>query len=321
MPSAEIGLSPREQESSQFVKHSSTKLPHISVCICTYKRADLLRRVLDGVRTQQTDGLFTYSIVVADNDSLQSGAPVAASFENSSVSIKYCFEPRQNIALARNKAVANAEGDFIAFIDDDEFPEPDWLLKLFNTCVEYKVDGVLGPVKRHFDQTPPAWIEKSQLYDRPIVSTGTVVDWQEARTGNVLFKREILPTVGEPFRPEFRAGEDQDFFRRMIETGRVFIWSADAAVYEVVPPARWKRGYMLRKALLRGATARLQPSCGPASIAKSMVAVPVYTFALPFMLLLGQHRFMTMLVSLFDHLGKLLALVGINPITEEYVSE
>ena len=37
--------------------------------------------------------------------------------------VKYCVEPRQNIALARNKALQNAEGDLIAFIDDDEFPD------------------------------------------------------------------------------------------------------------------------------------------------------------------------------------------------------
>jgi hypothetical protein len=124
-----------------------------------------------------------------------------------------------------------------------------------------------------------------------------------------------------PFRPQFRAGEDQDFFRRKIEQGNAFIWSADAVVYETVPPARWKRRYMLRKALLRGASARLQPSCDAASIAKSLVAVPLYAVALPFALLAGQHRFMTLLVSMFDHLGKLLALVGVNPVPEPYVAE
>lgn len=320
-PSASASPSIGEQNVLRSAREAMTSLPHISVCICTYKRPSLLKRLLDGLGCQETKSRFTYSIVVADNDHLQSGAAVVAEFASSSVPIKYCVEPRQNIALARNQAVANAEGDFIAFIDDDEFPEQDWLLTLFNACAAYKVDGVLGPVKPHFDQTPPLWIAKSHLFDRPVNATGTPVVWQEARTGNVLFKREILPAAGEPFRPEFRAGEDQDFFRRMIESGRAFIWAAEPVVYEVVPPARWKRGYMLRKALLRGATARLQPSCGPLSIAKSLIAVPVYTAALPFMLVLGHHRFMTLLVKLCDHLGKLLALFGINPITEQYVSE
>jgi succinoglycan biosynthesis protein ExoM len=295
---------------------------HISVCICTYKRPQFLKRLLQELGKQDTGGLFTYSIVVADNDHLQSAEPAISEFAaGSTTPIKYCVEPRQNIALARNKVIENANGDFVAFIDDDEFPGKTWLLRLFKTCEEYKVDGVLGPVRRHFDEEPPQWLVKSQLYERSINPTGSRVDWQDARTGNVLLKRQVFAAGEPPFRPEFRAGEDQDFFRRKIEQGYNFIWSADAVAYEVVPPARWARKYMLRKALLRGATARLQPSCGLLSIAKSLFAVLAYSLALPFAFLLGHHRFMTLLVKLFDHLGKVLAVMGINPVREQYVTD
>ncbi len=296
--------------------------PHISVCVCTYKRPQLLLRLLTELNRQETGGLFTYSIVVVDNDGAKSAEAVVAEIRLiSKVPVKYCVEPRQNIALARNKVVENAEGEFVAFIDDDEFPVPQWLLTLFTTCNRYNVDGVLGPVKRHFDEVPPAWIQKSRFYDRRVNPTGMRVHWHEARTGNVLLKRQMLFGEAAPFRPEFRAGEDQDFFRRKIEEGRVFIWSAEAEAFEVVPPARWKRTYLVRKALLRGATAGLRPNCGAANIAKSIVAIPVYVVALPFALLFGHHHFMTLLVKLCDHLGKLLILMGINLIREEYVTE
>jgi len=294
---------------------------HISVCVCCYKRPDLLKRLLASLDAQDTGGRFTYSIVVADNDHLKSSKPVVSEFSAAStVPIKYCVEPQRNIPLARNKAVENADGEFIAFIDDDEFPVKNWLLTLFDTCNQYHVDGVLGPVRRHFDEAPPRWLAKSNLYQRRINPTGTTVHWLEARTGNALVKKEVF-TAGEPaFRPEFRAREDEDFFRRKIEQGCSFVWSADAVAYEVVPPARWKRTYMLRKALFWGQSARLQPSCGPLNIAKSCIAVPVYTVALPLALLLGHHRFMTLLVKLFHHLGKLLGLLGIDPIREPYVT-
>jgi succinoglycan biosynthesis protein ExoM len=295
---------------------------HISVCVCTYRRPLLLKRLLQELNRQETGGLFTYSIVVADNDEAQSAQLVVEEVRSTmTVPVKYCVEPRQNIALARNKAVENAEGTFIAFIDDDEFPTQCWLLKLFNACREYNVDGVLGPVKRHFDEVPPAWIQKSRFYERPVHPTGMRVEWHEARTGNVLFKRQILAGDSCPFRPEFRAGEDQDFFRRRIGQGFVFIWSAEAEAFEVVPPSRWKRMYMLRKALLRGATAGLQPGGGFVGVAKSVIAVPVYALALPVALLVGHHHFMTLLVKLCDHLGKLLIWIGINPIREQYVTD
>lgn len=296
-------------------------LPHICVCVCTYMRPPALKRLLLKLVELDTGGSFTYSIVVVDNDQNRSAeSTVAEMRESHSVSLGYDVEPRRNIALARNRAVANASGDYLALIDDDEFPTPGWLLSLFRTCNEFGVDGVLGPVIRHFDETPPNWLKRSRIYDRSVVATGTNVYWKEARTGNVLLKKSVV--AGEPpFRPEFRAGEDEDFFRRKIEAGFTFIWSADAIVFETIPPARWKRSYVLRKAALQGATAALQPNCNAVNIAKSIVAVPLYTAILPFTLLLGQHRFMTLMVKLVNHSGKLLTLMGINPIHEEYVSE
>jgi succinoglycan biosynthesis protein ExoM len=88
-----------------------------------------------------------------------------------------------------------------------------------------------------------------------------------------------------------------------------------------VPPTRWDRNIMMRRALLRGATAVLHPTYGAKQIAKSVIAVPLYTVALPFAFLLGQHHFMKLLIPLCDHLGALLALVGMNPIREQYVTE
>jgi succinoglycan biosynthesis protein ExoM len=300
----------------------TTETKHISVCVCTYKRPEFLKRLLNALGEQETGGLFTYSIVVADNDRLQSGEAAVEEFRKShSVSIRYCVEARQNIALARNKAIENAEGDFAAFIDDDEFPAGNWLLNLFRACEQYQVDGVLGPVRRHFDETPPKWIVKGEFYERPIHPTGLPVRWSMGRTGNVLLRKTVFTPGEPPFRPEFRHGEDQDFFRRAIANGRRFIWCSDAIAYEVVPPVRWKRTFMLKKALLRGSTAALHPTLGAADILKSVVAVAAYTLALPFALILGQHRFMTLLVKLCDHLGKLLGLLGINPIREQYVTE
>jgi succinoglycan biosynthesis protein ExoM len=282
----------------------------------------MLRRLLNELSRQDTGGLFTFSIVVADNDEARSAEGTVEEFRaGHGIPIVYCVEPRRNIALARNKVVAHATGDYIAFIDDDEFPAPLWLQTLFIDCNGYKVDGVLGPVKRHFDQEPPAWFKKSSIYDRPVNPTGELVQWEDARTGNVLLRRTIIAGETNPFRPEFRAGEDQDFFRRKTEEGYKFIWSADAVVFETIPPARWKRRYILRKAALQGATAALQPNCGFVNIVKSVIAVPLYVAISPIVFLLGQHRFMALMVKICDHTGKLLMLMGINPIHEEYVSE
>jgi glycosyltransferase involved in cell wall biosynthesis len=313
-------LSPETPEISGL--SSRAKKSHVSVCTCTYKRPHLLARLLKELGDQDTGDLFTYSIVVVDNDHLRSAEPVVAEFAAASViPVLYCVEPEQNIALARNKAVENAHGDFVSFIDDDEFPTRNWLLTLFTACHEYGVDGVLGPVKPHFDERPPQWVVKGKFYERATYPTGYVIDGSKGRTGNVLLKKHVFSFSEQPFRPEFRAGEDQDFFTRMIEKGQRFIWCDEAVAYEVVPPIRWTRSYMLRRALLRGAIQPKTANFGALSIAKSVVAIPAYTAALPFALLLGHHRFMAILVRLFDHLGKIFTLAGINPVKEAYVTD
>ena len=292
----------------------------ISVCICTFKRPRLLKKLLVELGRQETAEEFKYSIVVADNDREESARSVADELAAElPVPIKYCVEPQQNIAMARNKAMANAHGEFIAFIDDDEFPPADWLLTVFRACNEQQADGVLGPVWPQFEHEPSLWLIKGRFCERPEYPTGYKLNWRETRTGNVLIRRRILEGVEEPFRREFgNGGEDQEFFKRMMARGFVFIWCNEAAVHEVVPPERCRRSYLLKRALQRGlAEKRLADFRG---ICKSLIAIPLYAIMLPFLLLAGQHWFMRYLIRLCDHVGKLAGVFGWKPLGTTYVS-
>ena len=294
--------------------------PHISVCICTYRRNRLLQNLLQKLEPQETHGLFTYSLVVVDNDAARSAEEIVEKFrQESALDVTYAVEPQQNIALARNMAVKHAKGDFIAFIDDDEFPIRDWLLQLFRASERCAADGALGPVLPEFDGIPPAWIKRGGFCDRPSHPTGMTIDWTQGRTGNLLFLREILDGVEPVFRAEFGGGgEDRDFFRRMISTGRKFVWCEEAPVYEWIPPVRWKRSVMIRRALLRGKMS-LHHDQSVRGAFKSFFAVVGYGLALPVSWILGHHWFMKFLIKGCEHAGKLLALIGINPIRQKYI--
>src|SRR6266404_3000180 len=87
------------------------------------------------------------------------------------------------------------------------------------------------------------------------------------------------------------------------------------------PADRWKRTFLLKRALFRGALVPLHATFGPRNVVKSLIAVPTYSLMLPFALLFGQHWFMKFLVKLCDHLGMLFALVGIRPMRQPYVTE
>ena len=295
-----------------------TKPEHVTVCICTYQRPILLRRTLAELAKQGTGGLFTFSVVVADNDAAESARRVVNEMATQyPVEIIYCAEPRRSISLARNKSIEHSKGDAIAFIDDDEFPAVDWLRNLYETSTQKGVAGVLGPVRPYFDAAAPDWVKKGGFYYRPEHATGFLMPWQECRTGNVLFHRRIIEGVDPIFRPEFgTGGGDVDFFRRMMGAGHRFLWCNEAVVEEVVPPNRWKRSVLLKRALLRGQNSFRHPSGRGKNLAKAVLAIPLYAVALPFLQLGGHHLFMKYMVKFCDHSGRLLAALGINAVRE-----
>ena len=295
---------------------------HITVCICTFQRPRLLTRLLQALERQQTGGLFTFSVMVVDNDRQQSGrTAVGEAAVSGRLSLRYDVEPEQNIALARNRAVRNAAGTHIAFLDDDERPIDTWLLSLYRTCRAYSADGALGPVRPEFEGTPPTWIVKGKICERKSHATGTILrHYTDTRTGNVLLDRRVFDGLDHPFDPSFgrTGGEDTDFFRRLLRSGRTFVWCNEAEAYEMVPPERLTRSYHLQRALLRGVVAFRQPTARlkVLGVAKSAAAIAVYTPLMPVFLVAGPAVLMKYLIKYCDHLGKLMAAVGLNVIKE-----
>lgn len=297
-------------------------LPHITVCVCTYKRTGYLRRLLAELAKQENGSSFSYSIVVADNDRARSAEAVVNEFQQTvPLSVRYVMQPEQNIALTRNAALAEAHGEFVAFIDDDEFPIGRWLLLLYQACETYQATGAVGSVPPSFEEEPPDWVIKGKFCERERYPTGTVLDWTQGRTGNLLFRRSILNELQPPFRPQFLTAEDQDFFRRAIDHGAKFIWCDEAMAYEAVPPSRWQLGFLLRRALLRGKVSLQHPTSRSKALFTSFVAVPAYWLALPFLIPFGQHVYKSYLVRSFDHLGRIMGFFKVGKLPQSYVTE
>jgi succinoglycan biosynthesis protein ExoM len=298
-------------------------IEHIVVCICTFQRPSMLGRLLSCLEMQRSANRFTWSAVVVDNDAGESARATVEAFRaRSRMSVSYTVVAEQNIACARNAAVDRAEGTYIAFIDDDEFPSEDWLILLLETCRGYNADGVLAPVLPHFETPPPQWVMKGRVFDRPMHTTGHWLNWENTRTGNVLFRNAVFSAPDARFNPLFSSGgEDREFFRRMIAKGFRFVWCAEAAVLETVPAFRWDLSFLFRRALLRGQTAVLHDRSRTRGIVKSVAAGLFCASALLPSLLSGQHVFVNYLVRLGDHLGRLFASIGIKLIREKYVTQ
>jgi glycosyltransferase involved in cell wall biosynthesis len=294
---------------------------HITVCVCTYRRNLMLARLLQDLALQRTDGLFTFSAVVVDNDA---EGPARAEVERlrselPSLEILYGIETEKSIPAARNHALRLARGQYIAIIDDDEFPPPDWLATLYEGIKTFGVDGALGPVLPFFESPPPTWLIKSGLLDLPRRRTGTLLQWNQTCSGNVLLKKQVFDRDGLRFDVAYRTGgSDQAFFKQAMGANFRFITVDEAPVYEIVPPERWSKNYFVRRALVNGfnaqkyiAAERSRLRSGTAMV-KSALSAGVYAVAFPVCFCLGTRVWMKCLEGGTYHLSRLAAFLGIE---------
>lgn len=281
---------------------------HVTVCICTYKRPQMLSNLLSKLQHQITDNLFTYSIVIVDNDSSQSALSTVDEWQRRShIQIDYYFEPEQNIALARNKAVENAKGNFIAMIDDDEVPVKDWLVQLYSTLRETGADGVLGPVLPFFPEGAPEWLKKSGLCDRPRNKTGSPITGKDLRTGNILFSRCVFDNDEKWFDASrgLSGGEDGEFLIRQLNKGCKFIWCDEAPAFEMVPEERWPASYYLRREFSIGTITgnKMRHSRKYLFIVKPVVMLLFYSICFPLSFIIDKHVWMRFLVKVYYNAG------------------
>jgi glycosyltransferase involved in cell wall biosynthesis len=185
-----------------------------------------------------------FEIIVVDNDYRGSGKNVVDNLINEfnikNRSLIYSIEPEQGIPSARNHAVALAQGEYIAFIDDDEVADPLWLENLYKTILSWECDGVWGPVVPVFPKGFPGW--QKTFFKRNRMMTGASMVGVSKGTGNVLLKRKCLKERPGPFDVSLNqvGGEDTDLFNWLTSRGKKFVWCDEAVVYETQPLARTK---------------------------------------------------------------------------------
>ena len=228
--------------------------PLISVCVCTFRRPEGLLRLLSHLRGIDVPAGCALELLVVDNDPAGSGRDA---FEAGSRDwpwpARYVVEPQPGVGLARTRCIEEARGGWIAYIDDDEWPEAVWLTALWESQRASGADGVFGPVLASFEASPPDWLVQSGFYERHRSPSGSRMHWSRCASGNVLFRRQLFFDVGG-FDPVFSqsGSEDTDFFWRCLERGAHFIWCDEAIAHEGVPLKRMSWDYVSRRAYIAG---------------------------------------------------------------------
>jgi succinoglycan biosynthesis protein ExoM len=230
----------------------------VAIAIATMQRPDMLGALLARLQELQLEQPEpAVEILVVDNDPAESAREVIESLRAAGTRfpIRYLADPRRGIPFVRNTAVAAAlaaGATHVAFIDDDEVPERDWLQTLLHVHKVYDADVVAGPCLSRLPGDAPAWA-KGNAFRHESHRTGDPLE--TCATNNTLVRRAVFERL-EPWFDERLAltgGTDRHFFLRVHDAGMRLCWAAEAIVREDVPKSRVTLPWVITRMYRQGA--------------------------------------------------------------------
>jgi len=289
----------------------------VDVCVATYKRPRLLASLLHSLSMQKLPDTTEMRVIVVDNDADGSARHIVTE-AGTNLRIDYAVEPTRGIAPARARCLGLVQGEFFAFIDDDEHATPDWLGELLATQARFQADAVFGPVLPVLEPGGPRWIPQGRFFDRPRHPTGKQVPCGGA--GNVLVRTTFVRHHGIEFdRAITGPGEDTDFFARLSSAGALMIWCDSAVVLESVPIERQSLRWLVQRAYVSGkAYAGIYPPARRLPdrllwVSKRTILAAVACLATPVVLLFRQDVGVRSLQKAAANLGQLAGVLAPGP--------
>lgn len=298
-------------------------MSEVAVLIPTYKRPQMLKRALAAVESQRVD--TSVSILVADNDcDRREGQAVVDSLIKSGyrVPISAFLVPERGISHVRNALIAKAleieNLHFIAFMDDDQTPDEEWLAELLAMQRKTGAEVVSSAIYPAFEVQPPGWLAQCRAFNRDVTTNGTSDSLFS--TGGVLLALTLTRRMPLPwFDSAYNAtgGEDTDFAARLKRRGTSFARARDAHIEEFYPASRSTPGWALARAYRTGnstmaAYRRLRIWSW---ILRDALKIPAVLVAAPVVALLSAGRparRFDMFLRCATALGRLTGLVGLN---------
>ena len=230
----------------------------VTVAVCTWNRAGLLRRTLDQMCQMRTPSDVEWELLVVNNNSTDATEQVASSFAER-LPIRYVIERNQGLSHARNRALELAAGDLICWTDDDVLVDPEWLSAYVDAARRWPDAGYFGGrIFPWFEHSPPDWLAKNTTVLAGLLAARDLGqgegrfpadEWPFG--ANMAFRREAA--CGRSFDPRLGLvgnttilGEETEYCRRLHEAGFEGVWVPSAAVHHWVSTTRMTLAYVAK---------------------------------------------------------------------------
>lgn len=235
-----------------------TDAPNVAVCICTYRRPEVVARLLDRLVEDVADvgEAARVGVVVVDDDRDGSAAPVLDRFaDRFELGLHGVVSGAGNISRARNLALDTGRGfaEWLAIVDDDCLPDVGWLGRLLAVQRREGADCVSGACVDVAPPGAPRWLTEEPFLEGPAEhADGARIEIGHLK--NTLLRSSLVGPDRVRFRDDLGTvgGEDATFFHDLHRRGMVHVFARDAVVREQVPIERATLGYQLRRAFWYG---------------------------------------------------------------------
>jgi glucosyl-dolichyl phosphate glucuronosyltransferase len=233
----------------------------LTVAIPTHNRSQTLALTLSSLAQLKPDPGIDLECLVVDNNSSDATPAVVQGFARTApFAVRTVLEPRQGSSFARNRAVDEALGELIFFIDDDVIVEPDWAAQLMAEIRRRELDAACGLVLARWQAPRPPWLDV-EVYGKLAVHPEQSTPPEKLSqyfSANVGFTRECFSRFGL-FREDLgvvgnnpMSGEDTELFARIINSGGQMGIAPRAVVHHLIGAERMTRPYFRRKAFAFG---------------------------------------------------------------------
>lgn len=228
---------------------------HVEIAICTWNRAESLRRTLTSIAAAHCPTWIRLGVIVVDNGSTDGTAEVLDQYR-SRMNLRWEREGQAGHTFARNRAVELAQGDLLLWTDDDVDVDSGWIEAYAAAAADVQIDFWGGPIRPRLEPASPAWIEASWPALQGCFAARDLGEWPIPLSPTELpyganFAIRTSVQKAHPFdvtlgrrRNEVLGDDELEMMRGLLAEGHRGRWVPTARVDHVIPPERATRRYV-----------------------------------------------------------------------------
>lgn len=185
---------------------------HISIIIPIYNTGKYLHKCFQSILSQT---LTNFELILVDDGSVDDSGKICDEYADRDSRIKVIHKKNEGVSIARNTGISIAEGEYIGFIDSDDWIEPDMYEKLYNIAVSKNCDIVMCDAVTQYDNRPDEEDTITQLKNDTMLYKKDIYPELLCELAGsscrCIYKKELLKNNNIFFPPNIPFSEDRIF--------------------------------------------------------------------------------------------------------------